>query len=54
MIKYKFFLDKTVSWYPRFRQRHKTVIIEADNLAAARSIIYETYKGWEVSMFWYA
>jgi hypothetical protein len=49
---FKFFLTKAVSWYPRFRQLSKTIIIQANDSAEARRIIFNTYAGWEVSMFW--
>lgn len=49
---FKFFLTKAVQWYPRFRQKSKSIIIKANNSAEARRIITDSYPDWEVSMFW--
>ena len=52
MKSFKFFLTKAVAWTPRFRQLSKTIIIRANDSSEARRIIFNTYAGWEVSMFW--
>lgn len=52
MKKFKFFLVKTVSWTPRYKQAKKNLTIEAEDSVAAYKFIGETYPDWEVSMFW--
>lgn len=51
-MKFKFYIRKAVSWYPRFKMLEKTLVIEAVDLMAARDKVYAENPGWEVSMFW--
>jgi len=52
MKKFKFFLVKAVAWYPKFKTEEKTIVVEANDLMEARSIIQRDYDKYEVSMFW--
>lgn len=52
MKRFKFYLIKTVSWTPRFKQLKRTLVVSALDSADARQVVSEKYPDWEVSMFW--
>ena len=51
-VAFMFYLVKTVSYSPRFKQLKKTVVINAENTAAARKSVEVQYPDWQISMFW--
>lgn len=52
MTQFRFVLQKTVSWFPRFRQKQLVVFVETENMTQAREQIKLTHPDWETSMLW--
>jgi hypothetical protein len=52
MKRFKFYLIKTVSWTPHFKQLKRTLVVSALDSADARQVVSEKFPDWQVSMFW--
>jgi len=50
--KFIFLIQKTVSWYPRWKQKIKWVEVHAEDVKDAYNKIGINFSDWEVSMFW--